>query len=45
LTAFLLYKNGVIHEGEVMDAHSLPKVAKPMHRASGESPGAHTVTG
>jgi hypothetical protein len=33
LTAFLLYKNGVIHEGEVMDAHSLPKVAMPMHRA------------
>ena len=29
LTAFLLYKNGVIHEDDVMDAHSLPKVAMP----------------
>ena len=29
LTAFLLYKNGVIHEDEVMDAHSLPEVAMP----------------
>ena len=27
LTAFLLYKNGVIHEDDVMDAHSLPEVA------------------
>jgi hypothetical protein len=29
LTAFLLYKNGVIHEDDVMDARSLPKVAMP----------------
>jgi hypothetical protein len=29
LTAFLLYKNGVIHEDDVMDAHSLPEVAMP----------------
>jgi len=27
LTAFLLYKNGVIHEDDVMDAHSVPEVA------------------
>jgi len=29
LTAFVLFKNGVIHEDEVMDAQSLPKVAMP----------------
>lgn len=29
LTAFLLYKNGVIQEGNVMDARSLPKVQMP----------------
>jgi len=29
LTAFLLYKNGVIRENEVMDAQSLPKVKMP----------------
>jgi len=29
LTAFLLFKNGVIHEDEVMDAQSLPKVVMP----------------
>ena len=29
LTAFLLYKNGVIHEDEVMDAKSLPVVKMP----------------
>jgi len=29
LTAFLLYKNGVIHEDDVMDARSLPEVAMP----------------
>ena len=29
LTAFLLYKNGVISEEEVMDAQSLPKVKMP----------------
>jgi cytochrome c len=29
LTAFLLFKNGVIKEDEVMDAQSLPKVKMP----------------
>jgi hypothetical protein len=29
MTAFLLYKNGVIREDEVMDAQSLPKVKMP----------------
>jgi hypothetical protein len=29
LTAFLLFKNGVIKEDDVMDAESLPKVAMP----------------
>jgi S-disulfanyl-L-cysteine oxidoreductase SoxD len=29
LTAFLLYKNGVIQEDEVLDAQSLPKVQMP----------------
>jgi S-disulfanyl-L-cysteine oxidoreductase SoxD len=29
LTAFLLYKNGVIQEDDVMDAQSLPKVKMP----------------
>jgi cytochrome c len=29
LTAFLLYKNDVIKEDEVMDARSLPKVKMP----------------
>jgi hypothetical protein len=29
LTAFLLYRNGVIQEDDVMDARSLPKVAMP----------------
>jgi S-disulfanyl-L-cysteine oxidoreductase SoxD len=29
LTAFLLYKNGVIREDEVMDAQTLPKVKMP----------------
>jgi cytochrome c len=29
LTAFLLFKNGVIKEDEVMDAQSLPKVVMP----------------
>jgi len=31
LTAFLLYKNDVIREDEVMDAQSLPKVKMPNH--------------
>jgi len=29
LTAYLLYKNGIIREDEVMDAQSLPKVKMP----------------
>ncbi len=29
LVAFLLYKNGVIHEDDVMDAKSLPLVKMP----------------
>jgi len=29
LTAFLLYKNGVIHEDDVLDAQSLPQVKMP----------------
>jgi cytochrome c len=31
ITAFLLYKNGVIQEDEVMDQQSLPKVKMPNH--------------
>ena len=31
ITAFLLYKNNVIKEDEVMDAQSLPKVKMPNH--------------
>ncbi len=31
ITAFLLYKNGVIKEDEVMDQQSLPKVKMPNH--------------
>jgi hypothetical protein len=31
LVAFLLYKNGVIKEDEVLDAQSLPKVTMPNH--------------
>jgi S-disulfanyl-L-cysteine oxidoreductase SoxD len=29
LTAFLLFKNGIIKEDDVMDAQSLPKVSMP----------------
>src|SRR4051812_18672840 len=29
LTAYLLFKNGVIQEGDVLDAQTLPKVAMP----------------
>ena len=29
LTAFLLFRNDIIQESDVMDAHSLPKVAMP----------------
>jgi cytochrome c len=31
LTAFLLYKNGVIHEDDVLDAQSLPQIKMPNH--------------
>jgi len=34
LTAFLLFKNGVIREDEVMDAQSLPKVVMPNREGS-----------
>jgi len=34
LTAFLLFKNGVIREDEVMDPQSLPKVAMPNRQGS-----------
>jgi mono/diheme cytochrome c family protein len=33
LTAFLLFKNGVVAEDEVLDAQSLPKVKMPMRDA------------
>jgi cytochrome c len=33
LTAFLLFKNGVIPENEVLDAETLPKVKMPMRDA------------
>jgi cytochrome c len=35
LTAFLLYKNGVIKEEEVMDTQSLPKVKMPNKDGAG----------
>ena len=38
LTAFLLYKNGVIKEDEVMDAQSLPKVKMPNRDHVAEAP-------
>ena len=31
LTAFLLYKNGVVKEDDVMDQQSLPKLKMPNH--------------
>jgi S-disulfanyl-L-cysteine oxidoreductase SoxD len=34
LTAFLLFKNGVIREDDVMDAQSLPKVVMPNSKGS-----------
>ena len=37
LVAFLLYRNGIIQEGDVMDAKSLPKVQMP-HRADYKGP-------
>jgi cytochrome c len=33
LTAFLLYRNGIIQESDVMDAKSLPKVQMPNRNA------------
>ncbi len=38
LTAFLLYKNGVIKEDEVLDAQSLPKVKMPNRDGYGLPP-------
>jgi len=38
LTAFLLFKNGVIAEDEVLDAQSLPKVKMPMRDAPAPLP-------
>ena len=31
LTAFLLYRNGIVRESEVLDAKSLPKIQMPNH--------------
>jgi len=38
LTAFLLFKNGVIPEDEVLDAQSVPKVKMPMRDAAAALP-------
>ena len=38
LTAFLLFKNGVIAEDDVLDAQSLPKVKMPMRDAPASLP-------
>src|SRR5438128_9424748 len=38
LTAFLLFKNGVIAEDQVLDAQSLPKVKMPMRDAAAPLP-------
>jgi S-disulfanyl-L-cysteine oxidoreductase SoxD len=38
LTAFLLFKNGVIPENQVLDAESLPKVKMPMRDAFASIP-------
>jgi len=38
LTAYILYKNDVIKEDEVMDAQSLPKVKMPNHDGFGLPP-------
>lgn len=38
LTAYLLYKNGIIREDEVMDAQSLPKVKMPNRDHFGLAP-------
>ena len=48
LTAFLLFRNGIIQEDDVMDAKSLPKVQMP-HRdrlqAAGRSRGSRATKG
>jgi S-disulfanyl-L-cysteine oxidoreductase SoxD len=41
LVAFLLFKNGIIQEEDVMDAKSLPRVQMP-HRAAYKGPAAWT---
>jgi cytochrome c len=33
LTAYLLYRNGIIQEGDVMDAKTLPQVQMPNRKA------------
>src|SRR5438045_9401352 len=38
LTAFLLFKNGVIKEDDVMDAQSLPKVSMPNFKGFSRPP-------
>lgn len=38
LTAYILYKNNVVKEDEVMDAQSLPKVKMPNHDGFGLPP-------
>lgn len=38
LTAFLLFKNGVIKEDDVMDAQTLPKVQMPNREGAGMPP-------
>jgi cytochrome c len=38
ITAFLLYKNDVIKQDEVMDKQSLPKVQMPNHEGFGLPP-------
>ena len=38
LTAFLLYKNGVIKEDDVLDAETLPKVKMPNQNGAGMPP-------
>jgi len=38
LTAFILYRNGIIQETDVMDANSLPKVQMPHRDAYGTPP-------
>jgi cytochrome c len=40
--AFLLYRNGIIQEDDIMDAKSLPKVQMP-HRSGFHDPGPRTA--